>query len=118
MQIVEESPGSRPELQPLAYHCDVVALLQDKERTVWDWAAAQRTLDDQIASVRASMLRETYRLDPAAHQAIHDTCHKAMAALEIDAPATLYQAADGAMGKARLGGTSSGATPPIAANGE
>jgi peptidase M48-like protein len=100
VQIVEESPGSRPELQPLAYHCDVVALLQDKERTVWDWAAAQRTLDDQIASVRASMLRETYRLDPAAHQAIHDTCHKAMAALEIDAPATLYQAADGAMNAA------------------
>jgi hypothetical protein len=100
VQTVEDSPTSRPELKPLAYHRDIVALLQDKERTVWDWAASQRTQDQQIASVRASMLRETYRLDPAAHQAIHDKCHKAMAALEIDAPVTLYQAADGVMNAA------------------
>jgi Zn-dependent protease with chaperone function len=91
---------SRPELRPLAYHHAIVALLQEKEHTVWDWAASQRTQDEQIASVRAAMLRETYRLDPAAHQAIHDTCHQAMAALKIDAPVTLYQAADGAMNAA------------------
>jgi len=98
--IVEDSVAGRPGLEPLAYHRNVVALLKDNERTIWDWAASQRTQEDQITSVRASMLRETYRLDPAAHQAIHDTCHKAMAALEIDAPATLYQAADGAMNAA------------------
>jgi hypothetical protein len=90
VRTVEESlasrpAASRPALEPLAYHRDVVALLQDNERTVWDWAASQRTQDDQIASARASMLRETYRLDPAAHQAVHDTCHKAMDVLEIDA---------------------------------
>lgn len=97
---IEQDPLATPALEPLAYHRDVVALLQHNERTIWDWAASQRTQDDQIASVRASMLRETYRLDPAAHQAVHDTCRKAMDVLEIDAPATLYQAADGAMNAA------------------
>ncbi|MDO9367758.1 MAG: hypothetical protein Q7T68_04240 [Sphingopyxis sp.] len=50
--------------------------------------------------MRAYLLRETYRLDAAAHAELYDDCATVLEKLEIDAPVTLYQAADGTMNAA------------------
>jgi hypothetical protein len=45
-------------------------------------------------------LRETYRIDAAAHPHVHEDCAAVLAKLGLDAPATLYWASDGAMNAA------------------
>ena len=90
----------KPELVPLAYQRQVVAHLLATEPEVWAWAASNTVQAQHAEEMRAAVLRQTYRLEPDAHPEIHETCRKAMAALEIDAPVTLYQAADGAMNAA------------------
>ena len=47
--------------------------------------------------MREALLRQTYRLEAASHPVVFEACAKALARLEIEAPTTLYQAADGAM---------------------
>lgn len=43
------------------------------------------------------MLRQTYRLERQSYPTVFDACDRAMQALSIDAPVTLYQASDGTM---------------------
>jgi Peptidase family M48 len=88
------------QLTPLAYHNDAVRYLKDHEPVVWSWARSQKVRTDQIEQVRATTLRETYRLEPDAHGAIHDSCHEAMSRLEIDAPVSLYQSGGAVMNAA------------------
>jgi hypothetical protein len=83
---------SQRALTPLAYHSKLVAWLQKNEATVWAWGTSQKTRDEQLAEMRESMLRHTYRLEADSHADVHAACRKAMTALEIDAPVTLYQA--------------------------
>ncbi|MES3023191.1 MAG: M48 family metalloprotease [Pseudomonadota bacterium] len=78
-------------LVPLPYHAAVVDYLRLHEPEVWRWAGARTTGEEQRASLRAMLLRDTYRIDPAAHGDIHATLSTAMARLGIAAPATLYQ---------------------------
>lgn len=84
-------------LEPLAYHRAVLDHLREEEPEIWSWGCSQRTRDEQVEEMRAYLLRETYRLDATAHPEVHADCATVLAALEIDAPVTLYQAADGAM---------------------
>ncbi len=87
-------------LEPLAYHRLVVDYLREEEPEIWAWGSSQRTRDEQVAEVRTYLLRETYRLDASAHPEIHADAAAVLAALEIDAPVSLYQAADGTMNAA------------------
>jgi len=82
---------ARSPLAPLRYHREVAAYLRDHERSVWDWAGSQVTDDRQRDALRAALLRETYRLDPAAHADTHALLATALQRLGIAAPATLYQ---------------------------
>lgn len=84
-------PGSRG-LQPLPYHLQTVQYLKDFEPEVWSWASSQGARSEHVEAVRASLLRNTYRVEPSAHPEIHATLMLAMERLGIDAPATLYQA--------------------------
>lgn len=84
-------PGKYGALVPFDYHASVANYLSDNEREVWDWAAARTSLDDQLDSLRAVLLRDTYRLDPQSHGAVHAVLRTAMERLGIHAPATLYQ---------------------------
>jgi Peptidase family M48 len=93
-------PSDSKELEPMQYHRRMVKLLQDQEPEVWKWAMSQKIKDEQFEAIRSSMLRETYRLAPEAHGKAHELCHKAMQALAIEAPITLYQASDGSMNAA------------------
>ncbi|WP_298289487.1 hypothetical protein [Novosphingobium sp.] len=83
-------------LEPLAYHRDVVAYLKQHERHAWEWSASGAQAQE-ADEVRETMLRGTYRLEPAGHAAVFEACYTAMARLGIAAPCTLYQANDGSM---------------------
>ena len=78
-------------LHPLAYHQAVVDYLQQHESEVWAWASSQQVRAGHVEELRANLLRDTYRLEAAAHPQVHEALAHAMQALGISAPATLYQ---------------------------
>lgn len=91
---------SAPALEPLSYHRLIVEHLRENEPEIWAWGCSQQTRQEQVQEMRSYLLRETYRIDAAAHPEVHEDIAAVLAKLEIDAPATLYQAADGAMNAA------------------
>lgn len=91
---------SAPALEPLAYHRLIVDHLRENEPEIWSWGSSQQTREEQVQEMRSYLLRETYRLDAAAHPEVHEDCAAVLATLKIDAPFTLYQASDGAMNAA------------------
>lgn len=91
---------SAPALEPLAYHRLIVEHLRENEPEIWAWGSSQQTREEQVQEMRSYLLRETYRIEAAAHPEVHDDIAAVLATLEIDAPATLYQASDGAMNAA------------------
>lgn len=90
-------PANRLALLPLRYHQDLVKYLRENEPDVWDWAASANFRQQQSDEIREAMLRQTYRLEPESHPTVFAACSIAMQKLEINAPVTLYQAADGTM---------------------
>lgn len=92
--------NAEPSLEPLAYHRAVVEHLRENEPEIWRWAASQQTREEQAGEMRALLLRQTYRLDAEAHPEVHEDCRAVLAKLGLDAPVTLYQAADGTMNAA------------------
>jgi hypothetical protein len=95
-----EESQTAPQLDPLAYHRLIVDHLRENEPEIWSWGSSQQTREEQVQEMRSYLLRETYRLDAAAHPEVHEDCAAVLAKLEIDAPFALYQAADGAMNAA------------------
>lgn len=83
--------GSRG-LHPLPYHLATVDYLRKNEPEVWAWAGSQKARAEHVEAVRASLLRNTYRLEPGAHPDVYATMLQAMQRLGIDAPVALYQA--------------------------
>lgn len=92
--------NAEPSLEPLAYHRAVVEHLRENEPEIWRWAASQQTREEQAGEMRALLLRQTYRLDAEAHPEVHEDCRAVLAKLGLDAPVTIYQAADGTMNAA------------------
>jgi len=97
---VDGETPKMPALEPLPYHRDIVQYFRDHEPEVWAWSASQAAREDHAHEVRATLLRETYRLDPNGHPEVHADCAAVMKAFGLDAPVTLYQAGDGAMNAA------------------
>lgn len=91
---------SMPALEPLAYHRLIVEHLRENEPEIWAWGSSQQARAEQVQEMRTYLLRETYRIDAAVHPEVHEDIAAVLARFEIDAPATLYQAADGAMNAA------------------
>lgn len=84
-------------LLPLKYHRNLVNYLRENEPHVWNWATSANLHQQQPGEIREAMLRNTYRLEPESHPTVFAACATAMQKLEINAPVTIYQAADGAM---------------------
>ncbi|CAN0644887.1 hypothetical protein L810_5801 [Burkholderia sp. AU4i] len=83
---------NRGALAPLVYHEAVADYLCRHEPDVWRWTDERETYTEQLESLRASLLRETYRIDADAHGDVHAALALAMERLGIvDIPATLYQ---------------------------
>ena len=95
--VTESSPRA---LEPLAYHRSVVDHLREEEPKIWAWGCSRQTRNEQVEEMRGLLLRETYRLDATSHPEVHADCAEVMAGFGIEAPVTLYQAADGAMNAA------------------
>ena len=89
-----------PVLEPLAYHRLIVDHLRTYESEIWAWGSSQPVREEQVEEMRSYLLRETYRLDAEGHSELHGDCAGVMSAFGIEAPVTLYQAADGAMNAA------------------
>ena len=96
-QMQGDQIGEEDRLVPLSYHAELVTYLSEHERAVWDWSKSDDVRRHQADEMREAMLRQTYRLEPEAHPDVYAACQSAMTKLGIDAPATLYQAADGMM---------------------
>jgi hypothetical protein len=86
------SLGLEDALRPLPYHARLVEHLKRAEPEVWNWASSFAVQEQHVQDMRASLLRETYRLSPEAHPAAHSACVAVTARLGIDAPIALYQA--------------------------
>ncbi|MCE4052888.1 M48 family metalloprotease [Pseudomonas sp. Au-Pse12] len=84
-------------LTPLPYHQQVVDYLKTSEPAVWAWASSLGVQQEHAQDVRAQLLRDTYRLSPETHPQAYQACETALQRLQIQAPATLYQAGDGSM---------------------
>lgn len=89
-----------PVLEPLAYHRLIVEHLRAHEPEILAWGSSQQTRAEQVEEMRSYLLRETYRIDAAAHPEVHEDLRAVLSKLDLDAPATLYQAADGTMNAA------------------
>lgn len=79
-------------IEPLSYHRELVDYLKQHEPDVWAWASSQKTRDEHDQQVRGELLRDTYRLEPDAHPDVYASLRLAMQRLDVDVPATLYQA--------------------------
>lgn len=97
MPVADVQAASLPALQPLPYHQQVVRYLREQEPEVWRWACSAKAQDEHADAVRAELLKQTYRLDEAAHPQLHQAARTAAARLGVTAPVTLYQATDGPM---------------------
>ncbi|MFJ2989664.1 M48 family metalloprotease [Collimonas sp. NPDC087041] len=86
------SQQDRSALTPLDYHVTVANYLRHNEPEVWQWASSRTSRSEQLDSLRAVLLRDTYRIDPQAHGDVHAILNTAMDRLGINVPATLYQA--------------------------
>jgi hypothetical protein len=84
-------------LTPLPYHRAVVTYLKSEEPAVWAWASSAESQKEYADATRDSLLKETYRLDPDAHPALHASCRAAAGRLGVSAPVHLYQAGEGTM---------------------
>lgn len=84
-------------LAALPYHQEVAAFLREREPQIWDWSRSPEVRAGHAAEMRDAMLRQTYRMEPDSHPDVYAACRTAMAKLGVDAPVTLYQAADGQM---------------------
>jgi Peptidase family M48 len=98
--MVDDDDEKVDQLVPLRYHANLVNYFKSEEHAVWEWSLSGDVQKKQADEMREAMLRQTYRMEPEGHPEIYATCQTAMAALGIDAPATLYQAADGMMNAA------------------
>ncbi len=91
---------STPALEPLTYHRLIVEHLRENEPEIWAWGSSQQSREEQVQEMRSYLLRETYRIDAVAHPEVHEDIATVLAKLDIDVPATMYQAADGTMNAA------------------
>jgi hypothetical protein len=89
-------------LAPLDYHLAVADYLRQHEPEVWNWTSGRSSDAAQREALHAMLLRDTYRLDPAAHADIHALLATACTRLGVTAPAMLYQSAGQEMNAALL----------------
>ncbi len=98
--MAESQPAALPALEPLPYHREVVRYLREQEADVWRWARSAQAQSEHAEAVRAELLKQTYRLDEAAHPDLHRAARTAAGRLGLQVPLTLYQANEGPMNAA------------------
>jgi hypothetical protein len=85
-------PKVEPSLKPLPYHLAVHGHLQEKHPDVWKWFTSGEFREQAADAIRLELLKTTYRLEHDLHGDLYTLAEKALKALDLDAPITLYQA--------------------------
>lgn len=85
-------------LRPLAFHQALASALQQNEPGLWSWFASDDYGKKYADSVKLELLRSTYRLPRESHERLYAVAIEVAAALDLNAPLTLYQSqGDGAL---------------------
>src|ERR1043166_8450212 len=84
-------PGPTQPLTPLAYHLELRDYLEQHEPKLWEWFSSAKSQSDYTESLRLDLLKQTYRLDAAAHAELFQQADAAKAKLGLDIPLTIYQ---------------------------
>ena len=83
---VTESP-----LHALPYHEALAEYFQTEEPETWAWFASAQAETEYAEALRLDLLKQTYRLDPAAYPQLFAAVTDAKAKLGLDVPVTIYQ---------------------------
>lgn len=89
-------------LAPLPYQRRVVAYLREHEPELWRWGSSAEVHGEQAQAARIQLLKQTYRLESAAHPEVASCCSRVAQRLGIEAPVTLYQSSAGTETNAML----------------
>jgi hypothetical protein len=81
------------EIQPsaLPYQEALGNYLQTEEPETWEWFNSAQARSEYAETLRVELLKQTYRLDPAAYPELFSALADAKARLGLDVPVTLYQ---------------------------
>lgn len=79
-------------LLPLPYQQVLAEYLRTEEPETWAWFDSAEVKSEFAENLRVELLKQTYRLDPAAYPELFAALGDAQARLGITAPVTIYQA--------------------------
>ena len=83
--------ASESTLCVLPYQEALANYLKTEEPETWAWFASTEALSSHAESLRVELLKQTYRLDPAAYPDLFAALSDAKAKLKLDVPVTVYQ---------------------------
>jgi Zn-dependent protease with chaperone function len=78
-------------LLPLPYHEALADYLKTEEPETWGWFDSAEVKSEFAETLRVDLLRQTYRLDPAAHPELFAALGDAQTKLGVQSPVTVYQ---------------------------
>jgi hypothetical protein len=78
-------------LQALPYHLKVRDHFAQQTKT-WNFFAAVKTKEEQLAQYKTELLKNTYKFDEKADAGIYEKVNKAKEKLGLELPVTVYQA--------------------------
>ncbi len=79
-------------LLPLPYQQALAEYLRTEEPETWAWFDSAEVKSEFAENLRVDLLKQTYRLDPAAYPELFAALGDAQTRLGITAPVTIYQA--------------------------
>ncbi|MDC0935907.1 M48 family metalloprotease [Pirellulales bacterium] len=79
-------------VEPLAYQTAIRDYLKREESAVWNWYSSHRVRQEQADAIRFDLLKSTYRIDRDSQPDLYAAVDEVAAELDLDIPATLYQA--------------------------
>lgn len=82
-----------PETQLLAlrYHWELADYLRTAEPEAWSWFESSQSQAEHAEALRLELLKQTYRLEPAAHPMLFEALNDAKSRLGLEIPVTIYQ---------------------------
>ena len=78
-------------LRALSYHEALAGYLQAEEPETWAWFDSAQAQAEHAEALRLELLKQTYRLEAAAHPELFAALTDAKTRLALDIPVTIYQ---------------------------
>lgn len=84
-------PSSGSTLRPLPYQIALANYLKSEEPETWAWFASAQSEAEHAESLRLDLLKQTYRLEPAAYPELFAALAEAKTRLGLSVPVSIYQ---------------------------